>query len=113
MQEIEEKPFNEINMREKISFENELNQLIDNKSKGAQIRSRVKWSEEGEKNTSYFLRLVNQQQSYNVIRKLAQNEHTLSGTIVIMPFFYENLYKSKQTEKKTIQAFKSILNKQK
>ena len=101
IQEIEEKPFNEINMREKISFENELNQLIDNKCKGAQIRSRVKWLEEGEKNTSYFLRLENQQQSYNVIRKLAQDEHTLSNDSDILNelcLFYENLYKSKQTE---------------
>ena len=34
-----------------------LEQLYDTKAKGAQIRSRVKWVEEGEKNTKFFLGL--------------------------------------------------------
>ena len=70
LQDIEDKPANEINMNEKKTLENELSQLYDKKSKGAQIRSRVKWIEEGERYTSYFLGLEKHNQSKNVIRKV-------------------------------------------
>ena len=54
----------------KNPLENELSKLYDKKSKGAQIRSRVKWIEEGERNTSYFLGLEKHNQSKNVIKKV-------------------------------------------
>ena len=43
---------------------------MDN-AKGAQVRSRVKWVEEGEKSSSYFLNLEKKRQSYNVIDKIS------------------------------------------
>lgn len=49
-------------MIRKKELENELHALYEIKSKGAQIRSRAKWIDEGEKNSSYFLRLENRHQ---------------------------------------------------
>ena len=52
---MESLPYHLINMNKKRDLENHLNNLYDKKSKGAQIRSRAKWVNEGEKNTKYFL----------------------------------------------------------
>lgn len=49
-------------MKRKKELENELDALSEIKSKGAQIRLRAKWIDEGEKNSSYFLRLENKHQ---------------------------------------------------
>ena len=57
-------------MNRKRELENQLNELIDTKSKGAQIRLRANWVNEGEKNTKYFLSLEKKNQSSNVITKL-------------------------------------------
>ena len=57
-------------MNEEKTLENELSQLYDKKSNDAEIRSRVKSIEEGERNTSYFLVLEKHYQSKNVIRKV-------------------------------------------
>ena len=40
------------------------------KAKGAQIRSRIKYIEEGEKNTQFFLNLEKGRGKYNTITKL-------------------------------------------
>ena len=41
---------------DKISFyQNELENLVQNQTKGAIVRSRARWAENGEKNTKYFL----------------------------------------------------------
>ena len=48
-------------------LEAELDDIHDKRTKGAQIRSKAKWIKDGEKNTSYFLRLEKQHQSSNVI----------------------------------------------
>ena len=44
-----------IEMRKNLKYK--LDQLYIDKARGAQIRSRVKWIEEGEKSSSYFLNL--------------------------------------------------------
>ena len=54
-------------MTKKKKLEQELSELCDNKSKGAQIRSRAQWIEKGERNTSYFLSLEAKHQSSNII----------------------------------------------
>lgn len=44
-------------MNRKRELETQLSYLIDKKPNGAQIRSRAKWIQEGEKNTNFFLGL--------------------------------------------------------
>ena len=44
-------------------LEAELDDIHDKRTKRAQIRSKAKWIEDGEKNTLYFLRLEKQHQS--------------------------------------------------
>ena len=44
------------------NLEKELEQIYEQKAKGAQIRSREKWVEFGEKNNAYFLDLEKKRQ---------------------------------------------------
>lgn len=75
-----------------------LDQLYISKAKGAFIRSRAKWMEEGEQNSSYFFKLEKHRQNRNGITRLS-----LNGTIVDNPKdiaemcenFYKALYESK------------------
>ena len=93
-------------------LENELSQLYDKKSKGAQIRSRVKWIEEGERNTSYFLGLEKHYQSLNVIRRVTeQTKSVYSDNDILKEIcsFYEKLYQSKQINNNEINSYLSEL----
>lgn len=54
---IESSPPEEINYTEKINLEKELNDIYENKSKGAYIRSKANWIKYGEKCSSYFFNL--------------------------------------------------------
>ena len=96
--DIENSSSLDINMNRKRELENQLNEIIDTKSKGAQIRSRANWVNEGEKNTKYFLSLEKKNQSNNVITKLnTENGIVSSESDVLkeMCSFYEKLYTSK------------------
>ena len=68
------------------------------KAKGAQIRSKATWWEEGEKSSSYFLRLEKRRQSNNTIKQLKSESGELLDTdaevIRCASQFYESLYKS-------------------
>ena len=52
-------------MNKKRKLESELKELINKKAKGAQIRSRAKWIDEGETNTAFFLTLESSHQNKN------------------------------------------------
>ena len=54
---------------ERDTLTNDLHILISEKNKGAQIRSRAKWIEQGEKSTKYFFNLEKQNISKNTIKK--------------------------------------------
>ena len=59
-------------------IENELEEIYNRRAIGAQIRSRVKWLEEGEKkNTKYFLNLENNRQTQKSIIKLYDSKGVL------------------------------------
>lgn len=76
---------------QKKELDNEWDTLYEIKSKGAQIRWRVKWNDEGEKN-----HLENKHQSKNV--KVSNVGSTFVKTYDIINEvckFYENLYSSK------------------
>ena len=55
---------------ERDTLTNDLHILISEKNKGAQIRSRAKWIEQGEKSTKYFFNLEKQNISKNTIKNL-------------------------------------------
>lgn len=51
------------------TWEVDLNAIYDKKSKGAQIRSNIKWIEKGETNSKYF-KLKKRNQSSNNIKEI-------------------------------------------
>ena len=83
--------------------------LYEEKAKGAQIRAREKWLEQGEKNTKYFLGLEKQRQAKSVIRNIKDE----TGSVVSEPSdvlktihnFYEKLYKSVNISKNEIDEY--------
>ena len=56
-------------MNRKRELEDRLSELYDQKCKGAQIRSRSKWINEGEKNTSYFFEFGKKDISHQMLSK--------------------------------------------
>ncbi len=68
------------------------------KAQGYQIRSRAKYVQEGEKNSSYFLKLEQAHQTYNRIDQLIDKDgqiiDTDPGILSECVIFYDDLYKS-------------------
>ena len=92
--EINENIKNEI-----INAETELDSIYENRAKGAQIRARAEWVEQGEKNTKFFLGLEKSRQRKKNIRKLTTTDgQTLTESTDILNeqvSFYSRLYSSK------------------
>jgi len=61
------------------TYQNEMDELMENKAKDAIIRSKAKWSKFGEKNTKYFLNL----EKRNTERKLINKIKSKSGSPVV------------------------------
>ena len=61
--------FNRCIQTERDTLTNDLHNLISEKNKGVQIRSRAKRIEQGEKSTKYFFNLEKQNISKNTIKK--------------------------------------------
>ena len=76
-------------------------ELFDlNQSKGAQIRSKIKYIEEGEKNTKYFLNMEKARANLNTIHELNTNNNTILDPILIVDeikTFYSDLYAKDNT----------------
>jgi len=71
--------------------------LYTNKAKGAQIRSRIEFLEEGEKNTRYLMSMDKSRQTIKTLTNLKVNEsiYTDNSDIVNEEVkFYSELYKS-------------------
>ena len=70
------------------------------KVKGAIFRSKVKWIEEGEKNTKYFINLEKQNYNIKYIKTLIDNNGTsITDATAIMneqKDYYKNLQSSKK-----------------
>ena len=97
-----------IDMNRKRDLEQELDNLYENKIKGAYVRSKARWIEKGEKNNSYFLRLEKIHQTTNVIKKLkGDNSEIYENNEVLkcMCDFYENLYKCSNIDQDNIDRF--------
>ena len=91
------------------TMEEKLENLYLNKVKGAQIRSRVQWLEEGEKNTKFFLGLEKSRQTKKSITALKNKDGKIvtehSEILNIERSYYENLYKSTSPNLKDIKNY--------
>ena len=80
----------------------ELDKYIEDKTKGAMIRSRVRWFEEGEKSSKYFLNLEKRNyNNKNLDRLILQNGDTTSDCKQILEEekrFYKKLYTTTKSE---------------
>ena len=73
----------------------ELENIELERTRGIILRSKVQWTEEGEKNTSYFLRLEKNNYCYRLITKLQVEDETISEPSRILEegkLFYQRLY---------------------
>ena len=73
----------------------ELNKITEYRTKGAIVRSRIRWHEEGERNTKYFLNLEKRQHSKTHITNLKHDGREITDPDEILRsqrLFYKNLY---------------------
>ena len=81
----------------------ELEAIIEYRTKGAILRSKSQWYNEGEKNTKYFLNLEKRHCKQGTISQLKVNDNDLIYTdkeiLKECESFYRNLYSSKVAEK--------------
>lgn len=79
------------------NLQNQLDSLYLERAKAAFIRSRARWLEEGEKNTSYFFGLEKQRQTKKKINKLLVDNLRNDSQEQIneeIEHFYKKLYES-------------------
>lgn len=92
---------NEDDKQKLTTLHSSLDRIYVNKAKGAYIRSRAKWMEEGEKSTAYFCRLEKRRQERNAVKTLIidNQECTDLDKISRAVFhFYSNLYSSSYSQ---------------
>lgn len=92
-------------------LQSELDILYVEKAKGAFIRSRARWVEEGENNTSYFYNLEKQRQLKKQITKLSVNIFFYEDPSDInreIHTFHSILYESKHSESDCVTLFDNI-----
>ena len=81
------------------NLKNELEKIIEHRTKGAIFRSRARWYNEGEKNTKYFLNLEKRHFKQGTISRLKkhENEFATSDKEILheCEAFYKDLYSAK------------------
>ena len=89
----------------------ELEKIIEYRTKGAILRAKCRWHNEGERNTKYFLNLEKRHFKNSVISqlKIGENEFVTSDKEILhrCENFYRDLYKSRTSEQ---QSKPSIFN---
>jgi len=78
------------------------------KAKAAQVRSRVQWVEQGEKNTKFFLGLEKHHQKHNMITSLKTSAKQLNDFDSILQEiveFYTDLYSSKNIQESLMDEY--------
>ena len=77
----------------------ELEKIIEYRTKGAIMRSRIRWHNEGEKNTKYFLSLEKRHYKQGTISRLKKNENEYATSdkdiLNVCEAFYKDLYSTK------------------
>ena len=107
---------NDVNLTtEARSVKLELKNLSERKTKGAIIRSRVRWYEHGERNNKYFVNLEKRSHNRKHIVKLKTDENEYleepNKILLEMEHFYKTLYTSQLPEVSTFnESSKHFLN---
>lgn len=92
-------------------LQSKLDDLYLRRAHGAFIRSRAKWTEEGEKNTAYFCALEKRRQERNAINVLMINDSECTDHKLIseeVHRFYSVLYTSSYSRESAIALFENI-----
>ena len=102
---------NDTKYEEYVSYKTEWEELLNYKANGIKLRAKAKWTEEGEKNTKYFLNLDKRNANSNYIKKLIDKDNKeiveLKEIINEEVKYYKELYTSKV---KTTSETKDIEN---
>ena len=96
-----------------ISEQIKLNEIYLHKAKGAFVRSRKKWIEEGEQNSAYFFNLERNHGKLNLIHQLNINGDITDDPSRIAAFcsnFYSELYKTEYCHQSATSFFNSLSN---
>ncbi len=111
---MENLPSSQMNMVKKKSLERDADLLYDKIAKGAQIRSKTNWLNEGERNTKFFLNLENKTQNNNTVKFIrnsnGQYVENNSEMFHEMCTYYEKLYKSKEIKDDCISQYLDDVN---
>uniref|UniRef100_A0A096MC09 Reverse transcriptase domain-containing protein n=1 Tax=Poecilia formosa TaxID=48698 RepID=A0A096MC09_POEFO len=94
-------------------LQNSLDEMYQMRAKGAFIRSRQRWLEEGEQNSAYFFNLEKSRYNSNTIHKLKINENVCNDPREITSFcadFYRLLYSSTYNSEYAAQFFDALPN---
>ena len=102
------------NITKLYRLRSELNKIAEYRTKGAIIRSRTRWHEQGEKNTQYFLNLEKRQNAKTYISKLKiQDSLEITNADEILncqKLFDKNLYSAVPCENPNDKSFFENLN---
>ena len=81
------------------NLRSEMEEIIEYRTKGAMLRSRTRWHNEGEKNTKYFLNLEKRHYRQGTISRLKKCENDFATTdkeiLHECESFFKDLYSSK------------------
>ena len=107
---FEQSPSSE-NKLQMLEVKNKLEELYEKKAEGLRLRAKVRWYEQGEKSTKYFLNLEKRNYKKKTVEKVMVNGDLLTRPQDILKaqyHFYESLYsKDKSNFSKT--ALNSLL----
>ena len=82
---------------------------VKEREKGAFIRSRAFWAENGERSTKFFFSLEKKRQSANVIKEIMNDEQTMQyedeEILNCICEFYEKLYKTQNPKSDSIKSY--------
>ena len=102
LEQTEKNPSDKKLLNELYATNLRLRALMRQNTKGAILRSRARWQEQGEHNTKYFLNLEKRNHCRKSVTKLKinDNEYTSNQFEILKEEqkFYETLYKSQTSE---------------
>ena len=97
----------------KSELESKQRNFFNLKAKGSCIRARIKWVEEGDIPSKYFLNIEKQRQTGNVITKICDEGREIKNDQEILKTalkFYSNLYRKTNISVDTINEYLNKVN---